>query len=316
MSPRRSAVASPVSFAATMKCAKRSRSRASGCEHAVRVRREPGERAVLAGEDLQHLVRLAQRRVRAVDDLVEVLAPAREAGAELVQQDREALAIGQPQDAVEQVEVDRRARVRDRAAGARPRRRPRRSSRAAGCPALPGSHSTNFSPISPWSRIVQLASSLNGMKPSSSIRSVTAACVLGRHVHVRDHARPARRRSSRPRRARASTRCRRSRARSSGPACRRPSPRARCRSRSRAGSPRSGRGRRTASWAGGVSSGSQPSAATGAEPSGGGCMAPPGQRRRLPRSKPSSRLLRRRANSSVLPAVAARRGLNTGMTRA
>ena len=39
----------------------------------------------------------------------------------------------------------------------------------------PGSHSTNFSPISDWGRIVQFASALNGVKSSSSIRSVTAA---------------------------------------------------------------------------------------------------------------------------------------------
>ena len=40
---------------------------------------------------------------------------------------------------------------------------------------MPGSHSTNFSPIRPCEPIVQLASCLKGVKPSSSIRSVTAA---------------------------------------------------------------------------------------------------------------------------------------------
>jgi hypothetical protein len=40
---------------------------------------------------------------------------------------------------------------------------------------LPGSHSTNFSPISDWGRIVQRASARNGVKRSSSMRRTTAA---------------------------------------------------------------------------------------------------------------------------------------------
>ena len=40
---------------------------------------------------------------------------------------------------------------------------------------MPGSHSTKRSPIRPCSRITQLASCLNGVNASSSIRSVTAA---------------------------------------------------------------------------------------------------------------------------------------------
>ena len=110
-------------------------------------------RPVLLGQDGQHLVGLLQRRVGAVDDLVEVLAAAGEAGAQLAQQDREALPVGQPQDVVEQVEVDRRARVLRPAAGARPRRRRARSSRAGGRWSMPGSHSTKRSPIRPWRRI-------------------------------------------------------------------------------------------------------------------------------------------------------------------
>ena len=39
----------------------------------------------------------------------------------------------------------------------------------------PGSHSTNFSPISDCGRIVQPASLLQGVKSSLSMRSVTAA---------------------------------------------------------------------------------------------------------------------------------------------
>ena len=48
--------------------------------------------------------------------------------------------------------------------------------RSAGASVEPGSHSTNFSPIRPWARIVQEASAFQGVKFSSSIRSVTAAC--------------------------------------------------------------------------------------------------------------------------------------------
>ena len=92
----------------------RSRSRASGPSTASEFARQPGQLAVLVGEDREHLVGLAQRRVGAVDDLVELLAAAGQAGAELAQQDREALPVGQPQDVVDQVEVDRRARVLDR----------------------------------------------------------------------------------------------------------------------------------------------------------------------------------------------------------
>ena len=50
-------------------------------------------RRVLVGQDRQHLVELAQRRVRAADHLAQVLAAPREPGAELVQDDREALAV-------------------------------------------------------------------------------------------------------------------------------------------------------------------------------------------------------------------------------
>ena len=40
---------------------------------------------------------------------------------------------------------------------------------------LPGSHSTNFSPISDCGRIVHFAFSRNGAKPGSSISSTTTA---------------------------------------------------------------------------------------------------------------------------------------------
>ena len=43
----------------------------------------------------------------------------------------------------------------------------------------PGWQSTNFSPISPCAPILHSASAFQGMKPSSSIRSVTAAFLSG-----------------------------------------------------------------------------------------------------------------------------------------
>ena len=98
----------------------------------VGVARQVGERAVLLGQDREQLVGLAQGRVGAVDDLVQLVAAPGQAGAELAQQDREALAVGQPQDVVEQVDVDGRAGVRPAAAAARPRRRRCRSARATG----------------------------------------------------------------------------------------------------------------------------------------------------------------------------------------
>ena len=97
------------------------------------------ERAVLPGEDGEHLVRLAQRRVRALDDLRELVAPRREAGAEVVQDQAEAVRIGLAHDVVDQVEVDRLAVLLERQealalAAARPRGSPRAPA-AARCPA-------------------------------------------------------------------------------------------------------------------------------------------------------------------------------------
>ena len=52
--------------------------------------------------------------------------------------------------------------------------------RASGCAELePGWQSTNFSPIRPCEPILHLASLFQGMKPSSSMRSVTAAFLSG-----------------------------------------------------------------------------------------------------------------------------------------
>ena len=73
----------------------------------VGVGRQALERAVLPGEDGQDLVRLAQRGVRALDDLRQLVTPRREAGAEVVQDQPEAIGIGLAHDVVDQVEVDR-----------------------------------------------------------------------------------------------------------------------------------------------------------------------------------------------------------------
>ena len=156
MSARRSAVASPVALACTMKSATLLLLARERRERAVGVARELGQHPVLAGEDGEHLVGLAQRRVGAVDHLVQLLAAAGEAGAELVEQDRQPLAVRAAHDVVDQVEVDRRAGAARAAAGAGPRRRRRRSAPAPGWPPCPGSHSTNFSPISDCGRTVHL----------------------------------------------------------------------------------------------------------------------------------------------------------------
>ena len=63
------------------------------------------ESAVLARQVLQHLVRLAQGRVRALDDLLELVATCREACAEVVENQPEAVRIRLAHDVVDQVEV-------------------------------------------------------------------------------------------------------------------------------------------------------------------------------------------------------------------
>ena len=70
-----------------------------------------GERLVLVGEDLQDLVGLLEGRVGLPDRLAQLRAVGGQAGAELVDDDREALAVGQPHDVAHQVEVDRLDRL-------------------------------------------------------------------------------------------------------------------------------------------------------------------------------------------------------------
>ena len=90
-------------------------------QHRVAVGREGLELVALVGEDLEDAVRLAQGGVRAVDHGAEVVAAGGEAGAELVEDDPEAVAVGRPVDVVDQVQVDRLAVRLDAAAGAGPR---------------------------------------------------------------------------------------------------------------------------------------------------------------------------------------------------
>ncbi len=78
-------------------------------DHSVGVARELRQHPVLACERAEHLVGLAQCRVRTLDDLRELLAAGREAGAEAVDDQPEAVRIRLAHDVVDEVEVDRRA---------------------------------------------------------------------------------------------------------------------------------------------------------------------------------------------------------------
>ena len=80
----------------------------------VRVGDELLERLVLRRELGEHAVGLAQRRAGAADDVVDVLGAARDAGAELVEDDPQALAVRAPQHVVDEVDGDRRRRLLDR----------------------------------------------------------------------------------------------------------------------------------------------------------------------------------------------------------
>ena len=82
--------------------------------HLVGVGDEVADRLVLAVEDRERLGDLLERRVRAPDDLVQLLRPARQADAELGQEQPEALPVRPPHDARDQVGRDRRARPLDR----------------------------------------------------------------------------------------------------------------------------------------------------------------------------------------------------------
>ena len=128
----RSAVASATWLDSSMKEDTCARSRASGAERRVRVAGEVGQRAVLRREQREDLVGLLERRVGAADDLVELLAAAGQAGAELGDDQRQPLAVGQAHDVVEEVEVDRPSWFARPAAGTGPCPRPCRSSSGRG----------------------------------------------------------------------------------------------------------------------------------------------------------------------------------------
>ena len=80
----------------------------------LRVRREVGELASLAGEDREHPVAVAQGRVGAADDLGELVAAGGKAGAEVVEDQAQALARRHPHHVLDQVDVDRLAVVLER----------------------------------------------------------------------------------------------------------------------------------------------------------------------------------------------------------
>ncbi len=77
-----------------------------GGEDLLGVGGELGEPVALRGEHAEQAVDIAQDRVGALDHLLDVLAAAGQAGAEFVEDEPEALRIGQPVDVVDQVGVD------------------------------------------------------------------------------------------------------------------------------------------------------------------------------------------------------------------
>ena len=106
-------------------------------DHLVRRADQRAQPGAVGAQDPEHAARLLQRRVGAANRGVEVVAARGEPGAELVEQDREALARRRAERRVDQVDVDRRVRVRQRH-GRAPRRRPRAAARPAACPACTG----------------------------------------------------------------------------------------------------------------------------------------------------------------------------------
>ena len=140
------------------------------------------------------LFEFLQRRIGAADHFVQIAAATGEAGAELVEDDREALALGQSRDVAEQVDVDRACVF---CTGSRYWPLPSRplaiffSGGASGVPATRGCvgrQSTNFSPISACGRIVQLASARKSLKPAFEMFSTTAAFACGVGVTEADGA--------------------------------------------------------------------------------------------------------------------------------
>jgi hypothetical protein len=92
-----SALASPAAPALEKKPETLVRSRAGG---------QLGQLAALSRQDAEEAIGIAQHRVGAFDDLLDVLAPRRQAGAQFVEDETEALRVGQALDVVDQVRVD------------------------------------------------------------------------------------------------------------------------------------------------------------------------------------------------------------------
>ena len=82
------------------------RSRESGPQDRLGVAGQLGQLVALGGEDPEQAVDVAQHRVGALDQDFEVFAAAGEAGAEFVEDQPEALRVGQRLDVVDQVRVD------------------------------------------------------------------------------------------------------------------------------------------------------------------------------------------------------------------
>ena len=102
---RSARVASPTVVDSLMNDETRSFSAASSVMIASESLRKALERPVLAGKACEHLVGLAERRVRPLDDLLELVATRRQGCAQVVEDQAEAVRIGLAHDVVDQVEV-------------------------------------------------------------------------------------------------------------------------------------------------------------------------------------------------------------------
>ncbi len=198
---------------------------------------------------------------------------------------RERLADRLLRDVLDDVGVDRRARVCVTGRGTRPCPGPLVICCSGGALRVPGLQSTYFSPISDCGRIAHVALAWNGVKSALSI-SITAARrapaeFRGVHRQRLGSSRPARRRSARPRPTPRTRRRRRSRApcRDRWTAARRADAVSAERDRRRATTSTAAIAREAPHGPGGVELRVAAGHRHGAEPSASGCTAPPGQRR-------------------------------------
>ena len=82
-------------------------------DHRVRVRRQLLERVRVVGQQVEQVVGLGQRRDGPAQGRLQVARPARDGGAQLVDDQREALPVGQPHDVLNEVGGNRRLGVAD-----------------------------------------------------------------------------------------------------------------------------------------------------------------------------------------------------------